>query len=323
MAFSARMLCVAVATCLLGGIGPAVAWPDHPVVLVVPNPAGGSTDIIARTIAQHLSGVFGVTFIVENRPGASGAIGAGFVARAAPDGYTFLFGTTGQLASIQYLGISRSYDPATDLEPVIHVANAPIAVITNTDLPVENMKQLMDYIRVNPGVLGYGTPGVATTSHIGGEWVKHLTKLDIVHVPYRGSGPVTNDLVAGHIKLAFDSPVSNLQYIQSGKLRALAVFSSSPFAGLPGVPTLKESGVDMQTVLLFGIAAPKGIPHEIVDRLSKAVDEFLQRPETKSYLITLGAEAVGGTPEAFGKFLTEERERWRTMIEATGIQAGQ
>jgi tripartite-type tricarboxylate transporter receptor subunit TctC len=315
-----RPICVA-AQLAVATVPVAAAWPERPVTFVVPNPAGGSTDIVARYIAQHLSATLGANFVVENRPGASGTIGAGSVARATPDGYTFLFGTTGQLASVQYLGIEKNYDPVTDLLPVIYVAQAPIAMITHVDLPVQNMRQLMDYARANPGALSYGTPGVATTSHIGGEWFKHLTGLNIVHVPYRGSGPVTNDLVAGHIKLAFDSPVSNLPHIRSGKLRALAVSSITPFAGLPGVPTLKQEGIDMQITLLFGIVAPSGVPKDIVTRLNQAIDAFLQLPMTKEFLVTLGAEATGGSPEAFARFLAEERERWRTMIQTTGIQA--
>lgn len=321
--FSANLSAAFVAALLLVASKPTVAaWPERSVTFVVPNPAGGSTDIIARYIAQHLTGALGVNFIVENRPGASGTIGAGSVARSAPDGYTFLFGTTGQLASVQYLGIEKNYDPTTDLVPVIYIGQAPLAMITNAELPVQNMRQLIDLARANPGSLSYATPGVATTSHIGGEWFKHLTGLNIVHVPYRGSGPATNDLVAGHIKMAFNSPVSNLPHIRSGKLRALAVSSASPFAGLPGVPTLKEQGLDMQIVLLFGIVAPTGVPRDIIQRLNQAIDEFLQRPATKEYLVSLGAEATGGSPEAFGQFLSEERKRWQTIIQATGIQVG-
>ena len=289
---------------------------------MVPNPAGGSTDIIARYIAQHLTGTLGVNFIVENRAGASGTIGAGSVARSAPDGYTFLFGSTGQLASVQYLGIEKNYDPATDLVPVIYIGQAPLAMITNAELPVQNMRQLIDFARANPGVLSYATPGVATTSHIGGEWFKHLTGVNIVHVPYRGSGPATNDLVAGHIKMAFNSPVSNLPHIRSGKLRALAVSSVSPFAGLPGVPTLKEEGVDMQIVLLFGLVAPTGVPQDIIQRLNRTIDDSSSGPRPRSISCRSAQKRPVDSPEAFGQFLTEERPRWQTMIRATGIQAG-
>lgn len=304
---------------VFGGGAFAQSWPERTVTFIVPNPPGGSTDVIARNVAQHLTEALGQSFVVENRPGASGAIGAGLVARAPADGYTFLFGTTGQLASIQYLGVERTYDPETDLEPVIHVANAPIAVITNPALPVGDISELIDYLRENPGSVSYATPGVATTSHIGGEWFKQLLDIDIVHVPFRGSGPVTNDLVAGHMQLAFDSPVSSMPHIREGGLLALAVTSTSRFPGLPDVPTLQEEGIDMQIVLLFGVAAPIGVPQEIIVKLNQEIDSFLQLPETKDHLVSLGAEAVGGSPEAFHEFLTEERQRWKTMIESTGI----
>jgi len=295
------------------------SWPARPVRIVVPFPPGGSTDIVARYIATHLTETLKSQFLIENRGGAGGNIGADAVAKAAQDGYTFLFGTTGPLVSAKYMNTKLPFDPQKDFVPVVLVAEVPIAIIANAKLQTDSLRGLLDSARGKPGQMGYATPGPATTGHIGGEWLKKLAGVDITHVPYRGSGPATTDLVANHVPIAIDSLVSYMPYIRSRELKVLAVATRERYRGLPEVPTAHEQGVDMEISLWFAIVAPAGTPRDIVTRLNREVDAYVKQASFSRQLEPLAAQPMGGSVEDAQRYLAAEAARWKKMIESTGI----
>ena len=317
---SPRMIALFMTALLgFGQAASAQNWPARPVRIIVPFPPGGSTDIVARYVATHLAETLKSPFVIENRGGAGGNIGADAVAKAAPDGHTFLFGTTGPLASAKYMNAKLPFDPQKDFAPVVLVAEVPIAVIVNARIQATDLRSLLDMARSKPGQLAYATPGPATTGHIGGEWLKKLAGVDITHVPYRGSGPATNDLVANQVPVAIDSLVSYMPHIRNRELRVLAVATRERFRGLPDVPTAREQGVDMEISLWFAIAAPAGTARDIIARLNREVDAYVKQPSFARQLEALAAQPLGGTVEDAQRYLAAEAARWKKMIESTGI----
>jgi tripartite-type tricarboxylate transporter receptor subunit TctC len=297
----------------------AQTWPSRAVHIVVPFPPGGSADAMARQIAAHLSEVLKSPFVVDNRSGAGGAIGADSVAKAEPDGYTLLFGSNSPLVSAKYINPKLPYDPLKDFTPVVLVAQAPLAVIVNANVPANNLQALIEMARAKPGQLSYATPGPATTGHIGGEWLNKLTGVNLVHVPYRGSAPATIDLVAGQVPIAVDSLVTNMPHIRAGKLRVLAVAARERVPDLPQVPTAREQGVDLEITLWFAIVAPAGTPRDIVTRLNRELDPYVKQSAFKKLLDPITAQAIGGSVEDAQRFLAAEAVLWKKMIESTGI----
>ena len=319
-----RALALAAAALALAAAPLAAAqtpYPGKPVRLVVPFPAGGTTDILARAAAQKLSEAWGQQVIVDNRPGAGGNIGAELVAKAAPDGYTLLMGTVGTHAINASLYSKLPYDPVKDFAPVILVAGVPNVLVVNPSLPVNSVPELIAYAKANPGALNFASSGSGTSIHLSGELFKTLTGVQMTHVPYKGSAPALTDLMGGQVQLMFDNLPSSLGFIKAGKLRALAVTSSARAAALPDVPALAEAGVPgFEASSWFGILAPAGTPRDIILRINGEVAKWLASPEAREKLAGQGAIAAGGTPEDFARHINAEMAKWAKVVKESGAK---
>lgn len=297
----------------------AASYPSKPVRLVVPFPPGGTTDILARAVAQKLSEAWGQQAIVDNRPGAGGNIGSDLVAKAAPDGYTLLMGTVGTHAINPSLYTKMPYDHVKDFAPVILVAGVPNVLVVNPSVPVNSVKDLIAYAKANPDKLNFASSGNGTSIHLSGELFRTMTGVQITHVPYKGSSPALTDLMGGQVQLMFDNLPSSLQFIKAGKLKALAVTSTARSAALPDVPTLAESGLPgFEASSWFGVLAPAGTPPDIVARINGAIGAWLATPEAKDKLMSQGAIAAGGTPDEFAKHIAAETAKWAKVVKASG-----
>jgi tripartite-type tricarboxylate transporter receptor subunit TctC len=297
----------------------AANYPTKPVRLVVPFPAGGTTDILARAVAQKLSEAWGQQVIVDNRPGAGGNIGSDLVAKSKPDGYTLLMGTVGTHAINPSLYKNMPYDHVKDFVPVILVAGVPNVLVVNPSLPVHSVPELIAYAKANPGKLNFASSGNGTSIHLSGELFKAMTGVEMTHVPYKGSAPALTDLIGGQVQLMFDNLPSSLPFIKAGKLRALAVTSGARAAALPDLPTLAESGLPgFEASSWFGVLAPAGTPRDIVAKLNGAIAGWLASPEAKEKLLAQGAIAAGGAPEDFARHIGAETSKWAKVVKASG-----
>jgi tripartite-type tricarboxylate transporter receptor subunit TctC len=318
-----RVLCLLVAAAAaVPAAALAQAWPSKPVRMVIPFPAGGATDIVGRTIATRLSAALGQQVIVENKPGAGGTIGADAVAKAPPDGYTILMATSSTHSIGPAVNPKMPYDAFRDFAPVAHVANAPSVLIVGHGFPARTAQELIALLRQNPGRYNFGSSGIGTYPHLSAELFKwRAGGLFVVHIPYRGTGLVITDLVAGQIAFLMDSVVSAQPHIRDGKVRALAVTGAKRSASLPNVPTFAEVGVPgMDGSNWFGVFAPAGTPPEIVQRLNRELNAALRAPDVLERLERSGAEPAGGTPEQFAKTYRDEYENWKAVIKRANIK---
>lgn len=289
-------------------------WPTRPVRFVVPYPPGGPTDILGRVVAQRLAVELGQPMVVENRAGASGVIGSEVVARAAPDGATFLMNASIHLI-IPHLNKAMPFDAVADFTPVTNMAMVPLVAVVNPGLPVRSITELIAYLKANPGKVSYASSGNASALHLAGEMFKLMTGTDMVHVPYRGAGPAIQDLLAGNIQLMFDSMPSSAAAVRGGLLRPLAVTTATRVAAYPDLPTMAEAGVpgfDIST--WYAIWAPRGTPAAMVTRLQQAVAAAVQVPEVRERLALLGADPVADTPAEFADFCRVEYARWGKLV---------
>ena len=299
----------------------ADAYPSRPVKLVVPYAAGGSTDAIARLLAQGLSQALGQQVVVDNRPGANGLIGTESVARAPADGYTLLLGPIATNAIASSLYSKLRYDPLKDFVAVSEVARSPLLLVVGPSVPVKSLAELQAYVRAHPGKLNYASGGEGTASHIGAALFAHRAGLAMQHVPYKGSGLALNDVMGGHADLMFDSIATSLQNVRGGKLRALGISTSARSAIAPEIPTLDEMGLGgFDLVWWFGLFAPRGTPADVVAKLSGATIAVLKRAETRDAFVAQGLEPVGSTPAEFGRKVLDEADRWGKVIKAAGIK---
>ena len=296
------------------------SWPEKPVRIVVPFAAGGTTDISARLIADQLTQALKQTFVVENKAGAGGNIGAADVARAKPDGYTFLMGTPGTQAINQFLYSSMPYDTAKDFAPVSFVVRVPNVLLINPSLKARTLKDFLAEAKANPGAYSYGSPGNGTTGHLSTELLKSMAGIKVAHVPYRGSGPMLVDLVGGQIQMAIDNLPSAMAQIKGGKLLALGVTSQEKVASLPDVPPIASVVPGYVAESWFVLMAPAKTPPAIVNKLSAEVDRILKKPEVVARFGELGAEPVGGTPESLGKFIDAETTKWQKVVKDSGAK---
>jgi tripartite-type tricarboxylate transporter receptor subunit TctC len=296
------------------------SWPDKPVRIVVPFATGGTTDISARIVADELTQALKQTFIVENKAGAGGNIGAADVARAKPDGYTFLMGTPGTQAINQFLYSKMAYDTAKDFAPVSFVVRVPNVLMINPELKSRTLKDFLAEVKANPGKLTYGTPGNGTTGHLSTELLKNMAGISVAHVPYRGSGPMLLDLVGGQIQMAIDNLPSAMAQIKSGRLLALGVTSEQPVASLPDVPAIASVVPGYVAESWFVLMAPAKTPPAIVEKLSAEVDRILKKPDVIARFRELGAEPVGGSPESLGKFIEAETTKWQKVVKDSGAK---
>jgi tripartite-type tricarboxylate transporter receptor subunit TctC len=295
-------------------------FPSKPIKMIVPYAAGGGTDIVARIVAQKLQEKWGQPAVVENRAGAGGNVGAEAVYTAAPDGYTLLFTAQGPLVVNQYLFDKIPYEPEK-FTPVSLVMVAYSALLENPKVPAKDLKELIAYAKANPNKLNYASQGIGTAAHLIAELFKSMAGVQINHIPYRGSGPALNDLVAGHVDLMFGELAPSYQYIESGQLRALAVSSEKRLPRLPSVPAVAEVVPGFTVTSWWCIVAPPNMPAELTKKMSDAVGEVMREPEEKDRLNTMSMVSTGSTPAELSKFINEEAERWGKVIRTTGAKA--
>jgi tripartite-type tricarboxylate transporter receptor subunit TctC len=311
------------ATILLATLPAAAAeddYPNHPVRIVVPFAPGGSTDVVARILADKLQGELKQAFVVENRPGAGGNIGADVVAKSNPDGYTLLMGTTGVLAINNYLYKDMPFDPQRDFAPVSYTSLITNILVVNANVPAKNVAELVALAKAKPGELTFASSGAGSSTHLSAELFKSMAGVDIVHVPYKGSSQAITDLMAGHVTMLVDNAPSSLPYVQQGKLRALAVTSLKRMPGLPDVPTLDEAGVKgYESLSWSGIVAPAATPRPVIARLNAAIERVLAMPDVRKKFADLGVDPVGGPPEAFARHIRAESEKWGRVVKAANI----
>ena len=311
----------ALACALLALAVQAQPWPSKPIKMVVPFTAGGSTDTVARIISEKLTPRLGQPVVVENKAGAGGGIGSDFVAKSAPDGYTYLVGTSSTMAIAPWVYTKLAYNPTRDFTPVTLLGTADIIVVVHSSVPIRNTKQLLDYAKANPGKLTFASGGNGSISHLLGEYFKSMAKVDMLHVPYKGDAQMVTDMLGGQVNLAFGTAVAWLPHIQSGKVAAVAVTNPKRSTTMKDLPTLTESGVPgYEAVQWFGIAAPTGTPREVVQRMYTEIKAILAMPDVQKRFVDLGFDVVGNTPEEFGQFLRAENDKWKKIAEIAGTK---
>ncbi|EHP38355.1 extra-cytoplasmic solute receptor protein [Cupriavidus basilensis OR16] len=307
---------------LLGLAQPALAeaaYPAKVIRLVVPFPPGGSTDTLARLLAEQLKEELGQTVVVENKAGAGGNIGGDAVAKAVPDGYTLLLAAAGPTVINPSLYARMSYEPLRDLAPVTMLAREHNLMVVNPSVPAHNLKEFIAYAKARPEQLSFGSPGNGSPAQLAGELLNKSAGIKLQHVPYKGSGPAVADLIAGHITLMIDNMPALLPYVQSGRLRALAVASDKRASALPDVPTVEEAGLKGYVVTAWkGLMAPAGTPRPIIAKLHDATVRILAKPQIRKRLVDLGAEPVGSTPEQFAAQLRSDTAWWAALVKSTG-----
>lgn len=301
--------------------GSGQAYPVKTVRIVVGFSPGGSTDITARIIAQKMTEAWRQQVVVENRTGAGGNIAADAVAKAPPDGYTLLLATTGVMAVNHRLYRTLTYDAIRDFAPITQIGSLPLILIVHPSLPVKSVKDLVALAKAKPGQLSYASSGVGGTTHMTGEIFRMLAGVDLVHIPYKGSGQAMVDLIGGQVPVAFDQVTSSIAHVESGKLRALAVTSAKRFASVPNLPTMAEAGVPgYEAVSWNGLSAPAATPREIINRIQTEVARVIQLPDIKERFFKDGIEGIGSTPEQFAAHIRSERTKWEKVIDAAGIK---
>lgn len=294
-------------------------WPNKPVRIIVPFPAGGSTDIVARQLAQHLGTALGQTFIVDNRAGAAGNIGTDAVAKAAPDGYTIGLSTSGPLANNKSLYKSMPFDAQKDLSPIALVGEIPIVFVTNTSVKAKDLKEFVALAKASPDKYSVGHPGNGTIGHLTLESFKTSTGTNLQSIPYKGDTPAMTDLLGGSIQ-AISAPVTAfIPNIQSDKLRGLAVTSKKRFPGLPNVPTAIEQGVDVEATVWFAIVGPAGMAKPVITRLNQEINRYTSSTEGRAKLAQFGMVEANGGPELLGTLMNAEAAKWKKVVETAKI----
>jgi len=304
------------------GSAVAQSWPARPIRLLVPLAAGSTADIISRAVGTELSRTLGQPVVVENKPGAGGVIGADAVAKSAPDGYSVVLATGSTHSVGPALNPKLPYQADKDFLPIVHVATAPSVMVTGASFPVNNIKEMVDLLKRSPGKYNFGSSGIGTYPHLTAEMFKwRAGGLFVVHIPYRGTGLVITDLVAGQIAFLMDSVVSAQTHIRDGKVKPLAVTGTRRSESLPQVPTFAEVGIEgMNISNWFGMLGPAAMPAEIAARMNREVNAALKAPEVIERLTRAGAEPVGGTPDAFKSIIRTEYDNWKALIARAGIK---
>ncbi len=324
---TALAACAAAAMTLIASPVPAQgSWPTKPVKIVVPFAPGGTTDILARAVAPELSRAFGQQFIVDNRAGAGGNLGAELVAKSPADGYTLLMGTVGTHGINKALYAKLPYDPQKDFAPITLVAAVPNVMVMNSDkaraMGIDSVADFVKYAKAHPGKLSMASSGNGTSIHLAGELFKSMTGIFMTHIPYRGSGPAMLDLVGGSVDVMFDNLPSAMPQIRAGKLKAFAVTSAQRSAALPEVPTVEEAGrlKGYEASSWFGLLAPAGTPPDVVNRLQQEVAKSLNSPAIKEKLLAQGAMPSGSTPAEFARLIDSEHRKWAQVVKTSGAK---
>jgi tripartite-type tricarboxylate transporter receptor subunit TctC len=295
-------------------------WPQRQVTIVVPFTAGGTTDMFARILAQGLQQKFGTPFVVENRPGAGGNVGAAMVARAPKDGYTLLVGTVSTHAINPFIYKNLAHDTQKDFQPISLIARLPNMLVVNTKIPANTVAELIEHLKKNPDKLSYGSSGAGTSTHLAAELFQLKTGTKMVHVPYRSSADVMNALVGGHIDLAFDNITLAWPQVKAGTMRALAVTSTQPSATAPGVPPVAATLPGFDATSWHGTFAPAGAPRPVVEALAAEVKRIFSSPEVQKSLFEVGAVPSPMAPGEFAEFISTERGKWQEVVRAAGVE---
>jgi len=305
----------------LAPLAQAEPYPSKPIHFIVPYPPGGPLDTVARLLARKVSESVNQPVIVENKPGAGGNIGAEYVAKSAPDGYTILMGAVATHAINPTLYSHIPYDPVKDFAPVTELAWTPNVLVVNPSLPVSNVQQFIAYAKAHPGQLNFGSGSTGSAGHLAGELFKSMAGVQMVHVPYKGAAPAMQDLIAGRIQLMFDNLASSLGHIRAGSVKALAVTTAKRSSMAPQLPTIAESGLpgfDIST--WFGVFAPGGTPQPVVQQLHDEFVKALDAPDVRATMKKLGAEPVGNTPQEFAAYIHSEAQKYARVIRASGAK---
>ena len=297
----------------------AQAYPSRSVHLIVPFGSAGATDITARLIGQWLSERLGQQFVIENRPGAGGNIATEAVVRAAPDGYTLLYVTTAN-ASNATLYDKLNFNFVRDIAPIAPIVSFPYIMVVNPSVPAKTLPEFIAYAKANPGKINMASPGIGSTPHVNGELFKVMTGTNMVHVPYRSAAAVMTDLLSGQVQLYFGTTASSLEYVRTGKLRALGVTIERRLDALPEIPTVAEFVPGYEASNWYGIGAPRNTPVEVIEKLNKETNAGLADPKLKARLDDLGGIALTGSPADFGKLIADETEKWGKVVKFTGIK---
>jgi len=318
-ALLAAALCAAIA--LAAGPAHAQAYPVRPIKIVVPFPPGGPTDGMARIISDRLAAVLGAPIVVENRGGAGGGIGGKFVAEAEPDGYTLLMSPAGALSTGPLINPKIGYDPARVFAPITELIETPLIIAVNPSLPVHSMAEVLAYAKANPGKLRWGSQGFGTGPHLLIELFKQETGTNVIHVPYRGTGPLLNAILGGEVQIMADPSTTTLPYVEAGKLRAIAIAGNVRQAQLPQVPSAVEAGFPyLVSPFWLAVVAPAKTPPAIIAKLNAAFHEALAVPQTRKRLEALGAEVKIGTPEDLDKMLAADRTKWSAVVKRADLK---
>jgi tripartite-type tricarboxylate transporter receptor subunit TctC len=319
---TAALACAAIATGLaFNAAAQTNNYPSHPIRVIVPFPPGGSTDILARTVFQQLGKQWHQSIIIDNKPGASGIIGTEMGARAEPDGYTLLMGSGGPLTINPALYAKLPYDPVKDFEPVTVIATVPNIIVANPSLPVHSVKDLIALAKSEPGKLAFSSTGNGSPGQLAGEMFKSMTGIDMLHVPYKGSAPSVSAVLSGEVALNFTTTPPVIPLVKAGKLRALAVTSSTRVPDLPNVPTVAESGLPgYEAISWFGVVAPRGTPDAIVKKLNVDLVRIINSPEVHKQIIETGSIPSANTPEQMEKMIVDDTAKWAKVVKDAHIK---
>jgi tripartite-type tricarboxylate transporter receptor subunit TctC len=320
----ALLMAIVAAGCAWSGPATAQNYPNKPIKIVVAFAPGGPADVMARLIAARMPAVLGQSVFIENKPGAGGTIGARYVADSDPDGYTLLLGNTSTLVVAPLLYKNVGYDPAKAFAPIANLGTTSNVMITNLKFGMKSVQDVIAYARKNPGKLNFSSAGIGTPPHLIGEMFKQKLGLDIIHVPYKGGGPSIQAVMTGETQFSFENPAASLPFVRAGSVRGLAVTSAARSPQTPELPTMIEAGVpDFVSISFTGVVATAATPPAIVNKLNEAINASLQNDDVKKALTTLAVEPQIGPPDAFGKFLTEERAKWSEVVKAAHLLASQ
>jgi tripartite-type tricarboxylate transporter receptor subunit TctC len=312
-----------VAAALLAAAFPSLAqtWPTRTVKIVVPFPAGGPTDVLTRVLAEKLGTQLGQPVVVENKPGAGGSIGADFVAKSAADGYTLVMATTSTHSIGPYLG-KLAYDPVKDFTPIVWVGNATNILVVSPQLPVSNVKELIELARKDPGKLNYATSGIGTISHLTTELFASMAGVKLNHVPYKGTQQSIPDIISGQVAILFDNVMTSQPNIKAGKVKGLAISSPARSPLAPELPTIAEAGLPgFQSLTWFGLLGPAGTPRAVVERVNAEMNKALALPDIQARFAQMGFEPAGGTANDFAQAIQRDSQKWSKVIKDAGVKA--
>jgi tripartite-type tricarboxylate transporter receptor subunit TctC len=310
---------VALLSLVVCGAATAQGYPNRPIRIVVPYPAGGATDQMARIIQQPLAEILGTTIIIDNKAGAGGAIGTEAAARSAPDGYTLVFGNAGPNSMGPAIK-KTPYDPIRDLAPISFVGNVPLFLAVHPSMPVNSTRELIDLVRANPGKYNYGSVGISSASHLIGEYFNFVTGLKMTHVPYKGGAPAMVGFIGGEVQVMFMTGLDGLQHARAGRLKVLSIATEKPTDLAPGVPTVAEVVPGFNGSVWFGLLAPAGTPADIIARVQDAVAKAVLRPAVKKAFGDLSVDPVSNTPEQFARVIASELAQWTRVVRESGAK---